>query len=253
MTTSNLLDRILEAHGGHRWAEAESITATRHFGGALWGLKQVSGIAEEGRFTVDLRRQRTTLANFGAPDLRTEFTGDHVAVLRSTSAGDEVVEELANPRASFAGHVLETPWTRLQAAYFTGYAMWTYNTEPWSFTFPGVTVEETGPWTEENGDTWDRLRVTYPDTIATHTPTQTLYADASGVLRRRDYEVDIAGASPAVEYMTGQTWFDGLLLPTERRIYVRDGQGHALPEPLIVSIDIDDVQVAYSSKVSASA
>ena len=242
-TTTTLLDRILDAHGGSRWAEASTISATRHFGGAFWGLKQVPGIAEEGRFTVDLHRQRASLEHFGADDLRTEFTGDHVAVVRSTPHGDEVVEELADPRASFAGHVLETPWNRLQLAYFTGYAMWTYNTEPFSFTLPGVQVEEAGPWTEPSGETWDRLRVTYPDTIATHTPTQTLYADADGVLRRRDYEVDIAGASPSVEYMTGQRWFDGLLLATDRKIFVRDGEGHALPEPLIVSIAIDDVVV----------
>jgi hypothetical protein len=41
-----------------------------------------------------------------------------------------VVEERANPRASFAGHVLETPWDRIQLAYFRGYAMWTYLTTP---------------------------------------------------------------------------------------------------------------------------
>ncbi|PZE95207.1 hypothetical protein [Curtobacterium sp. MCBD17_008] len=243
-TTTTLLDRILDAHGGARWADVSTISANRHFGGAFWGLKQVPGIAEEGRFTVDLREQRASLEHFGAADLRTEFTADRVAVVRSTDHGDEVVEELVDPRASFAGHVLETPWTPLQLAYFTGYAMWTYNTEPWSFTFPGVQVEEAGPWTEPGGETWDRLRVTYPDSIATHTPTQTLYADADGVLRRRDYEVDIAGASPSVEYMTGQTWVDGLLLATERNIFVRDGDGHALPEPLIVSIRIDDVVVS---------
>lgn len=242
-TTTTLLDRIVDAHGGTRWADVSTISANRHFGGVFWGLKQVPGIAEEGRFTVDLRRQRTSLDHFGADDLRTEFTGDHVAVVRTTPHGDEVVEELADPRSSFRGHVLETPWNRLQLAYFTGYAMWTYNTEPWSFTVPGVHVEEVGPWTEPDGATWDRLRVTYPDSIATHTPTQTLYADADGVLRRRDYEVDIAGASPSVEYMTGQTWVDGLLLATEREIFVRDGDGRALPEPLIVSIGIDDIVV----------
>ncbi|OII06920.1 hypothetical protein [Curtobacterium sp. MCBA15_008] len=242
MTT--LLDRIIDAHGGAtRWAEASTISATRHFGGALWGLKQVPGVAEEGRFTVDLRRQRSSLEQFGAPDLRTEFTGNHVSIIRSTPDGDEIVEELAEPRASFDGHVLETPWSKLQLAYFTGYAMWTYNTEPWSFTFPGVEVEETGSWTEPSGESWDRLQVTYPDSIATHSTTQTLYADVDGVLRRRDYEVNVAGGSPAVEYMTGQSWFDGLLLPTDRKIFVRDEEGHALPEPLIVSIAIEDVVV----------
>ena len=33
-----------------------------------------------------------------------------------------VVEERADPRASFAGHVFETPWDRWSCFYFTGYA-----------------------------------------------------------------------------------------------------------------------------------
>jgi hypothetical protein len=244
MTDSTLLERILDAHGGRaRWAEASTISADRHFGGAFWGLKQVAGIAEEGRFTVDLRRQATTLQNFGAADLSTRFTADHVAIVRSTADGEEIVDQLDHPRSSFDGHVLETPWTPLQLAYFTGYAMWTYNTEPWSFTFPGVRVEEIGPWTEPDGTVLDRLRVTYPESIATHTPAQTLYADADGVLRRRDYEVDIAGGSPSVEYMTEQVWVDGLLLAGDRKIFVRDQDGAALPEPLIVSIAIDDIVI----------
>lgn len=237
---ASLLDKIIDAHGGSRWREAESISAVRHFGGAFWVLKGVDGIAGEGRFTVDLRSERSRLYDFGDPDLHTEFTPEHVAIVR---ADGTVVEELSDPRASFAGHELTTPWNRLQLAYFTGYAMWTYNTEPQSFTLPGVVTEEIGPWTEEDGQTWDRLRVTYPDSLATHTPVQTLYADADGVLRRRDYAVDIAGGSPSVEYMTGQTWFDGLLLPVHREIYVRDDQGRAVREPLIVSIDIEDVVV----------
>lgn len=247
---SPLLDRIIAAHGGARWAEAASITATRDFGGAFWGLKRVPGIAEHGRFTVDLTREHTTLSDFGSPDVRTEFTPGHVAIVQSTPTGDRVIDETDQPRATFSGHVLETPWNQLQLAYFTGYAMWTYNTEPWSFTFPGVITEELGSWTEPDGQTWERLRVTYPETLATHTPVQTVYADSDGVLRRRDYEVDIAGASPSVEYMTGQEWFDGLLLSTERHIYVRDESGRALPDPLIVSIAIRDVAVTWKATTS---
>jgi hypothetical protein len=35
-------------------------------------------------------------------------------------------------RNAFKGHAVDTPWTRLQLAYFVGYAMWTY------LTFGGV-------------------------------------------------------------------------------------------------------------------
>lgn len=237
---SSLLDRILDAHGGERWSEVRTLSATRHFGGAFWQLKGVPGIAEEGRFTVDLDREHTRLYNFGGFDLHTDFTPSRVEIRR---ADESVVEALDDPRASFAGHELTTPWNRLQLAYFTGYAMWTYNTEPRSFLFPGVVTEEVGPWTEPDGSTWDRLRVTYPADVATHTPVQTVYADADGVLRRRDYEVDIAGKSPSVEYMTEHLEVDGLLLPGLREIFVRDDEGRAMPEPLIVSIRIDSVEL----------
>lgn len=237
---ARLLEKIIDAHGGSRWGEVETLSAARQFGGAFWTLKGVAGIAEQGRFTVDLRQERSRLENFGDPDRHTEFAPERVAIIRSDGS---VVKELLNPRGSFRGHVLTTPWNDLQLAYFTGYAMWTYNTEPYSFTLPGVVAEELGPWTEDDGQVWDRLAVTYPDTLATHTPVQVLYADTEGVLRRRDYSVDIAGGSPSVEYMTDQREFDGLLLPTHREIYVRDDAGRAVREPLIVSIDIDEVEL----------
>ena len=152
-----------------------SLSANRQFGGAFWKLKSVPGIAEEGRFTVDLDREHTRLYNFGGSDLHTDFTPSRVEIRR---ADESVVDALDDPRASFAGHELTTPWNRLQLAYFTGYAMWTYNTEPRSFLFPGVVTEDIGPWTEPDGSAWDRLRVTYPSSVATHTPVQTVYADA---------------------------------------------------------------------------
>jgi hypothetical protein len=37
----------------------------------------------------------------------------------------------------------------LQLAYFAGYAMWTYLSEPYSLTLPGVHTEELGKWNED--------------------------------------------------------------------------------------------------------
>jgi hypothetical protein len=235
-----LLERILDAHGGSAWGRVHQISADRTFGGAFWTLKGVPGIADAGRFVVDVKEERTQLFNFGDSELRTLFTPGRVEIAR---ANGEVVEALDDPRLSFTNHELTTPWNRLQLAYFTGYAMWTYNTEPYSFTLDGVETRELGPWQETDGQVWDRLEVTYPASLATHTPTQVVYADGDGVLRRRDYSVDISGASPAVEYMTDQVEVAGILLPRHREIYVRDEQGHAVREPLLVSIDIDDISV----------
>lgn len=60
-----------------------------------------------------------TIVPFGRPDCRGHFTPTRVWI---EDRECRVVEERADPRASFAGHVFETPWDRLQLLYFTGYA-----------------------------------------------------------------------------------------------------------------------------------
>ncbi|WP_198383870.1 hypothetical protein [Roseomonas sp. KE2513] len=45
-------------------------------------------------------------------------------------ADGTVLEELPEPRRSFAGQSLGTPWTELQLAYFASCAMWTYLNMP---------------------------------------------------------------------------------------------------------------------------
>jgi hypothetical protein len=70
-----------------------------------------------------------------------------------------------------------------------------------------------------------------------------LYVDADGLLRRRDYQVDIAGGVPNVQYMSGHQEIVGIVIPTTRNIYGRDAQNHAVHEPLIVSIELDNITV----------
>jgi hypothetical protein len=130
----------------------------------------------------------------------------------------------------------------LQLAYFAGYAMWTYLSEPYSLTLPGVRTEELGDW-HENGNTWRRLGVRYPETIATHSADQTLYIDSDGLIRRRDYSLDIAADSPAAHYSDNHTMLDGIVLPVTRIVYVRDDAGHPLLDMVTVTIDIDNVTV----------
>jgi hypothetical protein len=62
--------------------------------------------------------------------------------------GATVLEALDQPRASFAGYALETPWSTLQLAYFVGTAMWTDLTQPFTFTLPGFQTRELEPWDE---------------------------------------------------------------------------------------------------------
>lgn len=235
---SDLLTKTVQAYGGaDRWRELTSVTAHKHFGGAIWDIKAVPGVVDDGDITVWIKDQRTSQRPFTASNLRTAYTPDRVGI--ETLDGD-VVEMLDNPRASFAGHTLETPWTTVQLAYFTGYAMWTYTAEPFNLTLPGVRTEEGEPWTE-NGRTWRRLHVDYPDTIATHSPHQVLYIDDDGLIQRRDYQVDIAGGSPAAHYVSDFDEIDGIVVPRTRMIYVRDADNHPMPEQLVVSIALTGI------------
>ena len=238
---SKLLETVLSAYGGaERWREIQSITAHQSVGGVLWGLKASDGVVNDARITVRPNEQWASHTPFTAPDRRSVLTPGRVAI---ETVDGHVVEELLAPRISFAGHELATPWSRLQLAYFAGYAMWTYLSEPVSLLLPGVRTEEIAPWIED-GETWRRLRVEYPAGIETHSPVQTVYVDSDGLLRRRDYEVDIAGGAPSAQYISGHRQIDGVVIATSRTVSVRGDDNAPIAGPVIVSITLDDIEIA---------
>jgi hypothetical protein len=231
----------IDAHGGlTRWREIESISAHLIQGGALWPLKNQAGLLDDVSVTVATRRQWASHAPFGDPELRSSFTKDRVAI---ETAGGHTVEELAQPRHSFAGHTLTTPWNRLQLAFFAGCAMWSYLNLPFALTWPGVESQELPEWTED-GQTWRRLGVHFPEDLEVFSRQQTLYFDRSGLLKRLDYNVEIAGDTPGAHYVSDYQEVSGILFPTRRRIYPRTAEGLRVPEPLVVSIDLDQITLS---------
>lgn len=163
---TNLLDLVLEAHGGlRRWQEAGTIHAKGSVGGLLWTLRGQEGILATVDMAVDVQQQRVVFKGFTDPELRGVFTPGRVAIERRDG---EVVAERTSPREAFAGHGPDTPWDQLHVLYFAGYAMWNYLTAPYLLTRPGVAVEELEPW-EETGENGRRLRATFL-TLSRHTP-----------------------------------------------------------------------------------
>lgn len=239
----SLLNEVISAYGGQdRWEQINSIKIHQLIGGGLWGLKGVAGILDDSRVEISPKDQLAWHYPLPEPGFHSSYSPSRVRI-QTDGESPKTLETLDSPRESFAGHVLETPWSMLQLAYFAGYAMWTYLSEPYQLTLPGVHTEELGTW-QENGQTWRRLGVKYPDSIATHSAQQTLYIDADGLIRRRDYDVDIAGDSPAAHYSDNHTQFDGIVLPTKRVVYVRDADGQPVRDMVTVTIDIDDVTVS---------
>src|SRR5262245_58845277 len=112
-----LLASIVEAHGGFdRWRRFNRVVATIVTGGTLWGMKNLTQDQDPRRMSVSLHEEVSSVAPFGDPDWHTEFTPERVAILRGDGT---VVAERRDPRASFAGHEMTTPWDPLHRAYST--------------------------------------------------------------------------------------------------------------------------------------
>jgi len=234
---SDLISFAIEAAGGlERFQGFQRVSARLHHTGVLWTLKQREGVLTDSRVTVDLHAQRVSHEPFAPTTNHSVFTPARVEILQPDGTP---VETLSNPRASFAGFELETPWSNAQLAYFAGYTMWTYLTSPFVLRHPGVRATEIEPWVV-GGLSWRRLRVTFPDAVATHSAEQTYYFDADGLLRRHDYEVDIQGRNAAARYLSDYVEVQGIRMPTRMRIYPRTPENLAMAEPLIVGVDLSD-------------
>lgn len=235
---NSLVEKILEAHGGlDTWRKFRQVRANLVQGGALWALKGKGGVLDATTVTVSTDRQWASHSPFGAVAARSEFTGNAIALLDSDG---NTLAERDNPRASFAGHALETPWDDLQLAFFAGCAMWTYLNTPFLLAWKGVESEDAGDW-QEHGETWRKLVIHYPDPLEVFSKVQAIYVGPDHRVRRLDYDVEIAGNTPGAHYVSDYTVVSGIHIPTRRRIFPRLPDGTSLADPLVVSIDLSDI------------
>ena len=236
---NELLARILDAHGGtDRWNGYAKVEATIVSGGGLFPLKGVPQDPNPRRMTVWLHEERSSVFPFGAPDQRTMFTPERIAIEKVDGT---LVAERRAPRDLFAGHQMNTPWDPLHRAYFNGEALWTYLTTPFLLAMDGVRVEETEPW-QEGAETWRVLRAYFPGWVETHYLVQDFFFGGDLMLRRHDYSVNIAGGFAAAQLTSDHVEANGIHLPTNRRAYTRGLDRRPILDMLMVSIDISEVR-----------
>jgi hypothetical protein len=235
---NDLLAFAIRAHGGlDRWNAFKKLRAEVSIDGAIWYVKQAPGLLTDKVVDIDTHAQRLTISPFTAPDLRSVFVPERL-VLEDTDG--KAVETREDPVSAFAGQTLETPWDKFHVAYFVSEALWTYLTSPFLYTYPGFECEEIEPW-QESGEAWRRLKVTFPDDIASHCKTQITHFGPDGLMRRHDYTVEILGGATGANYVSDYRDVQGIMMPTKRRIYAYDGAMQKVAEPLLVSLDFGNI------------
>lgn len=237
---AQLRDLVLKAHGAVQWKNFRRIEANMSIVGALWALKGWPDALKNVHVTAEIARQQLSYQPFTAEGLRSFYRPDLVAI---DAFDGKRLKQRSNPREAFAGHTPATPWDDLHLAYFSGYAMWNYLSTPFMFALPGFAAEEIEPWVEDH-ETWRRLKITFPGSVATHSPEQVFYIDDNGLIARLDYLANVVGGIPTAHYTSDYRDFDGIKIPTKRRAYRRNADGTPIQDGVVVAIDISNIRLS---------
>ncbi len=204
--------------------------------GAIWYVKGKGDFLKNVVLTAETRNERVTV-DFPGQNKRAMFEPTRIVI---ETADGTLIEDRDNPEDSFAGQQRETPWNDIHVIYFVGEALWTYLNTPFLYTHEGFTTQEIASIQVE-GETWRRLKVTFPDTVKSHTKEQISCFGPDGLLRRHDYTVDILGGATGLNYASGYRNVDGIIVPTKRRVYAYEGDYQLVKEPLLVAIDMGEI------------
>jgi hypothetical protein len=236
---TELLHQALTAHGGlDRWNKVKAIKVAASITGAIWYVKGKPDVLKDVVLTVEMRNERVTV-DFPGQNKRAIFEPNRIVI--ETTDGTPI-EARDNPQESFQGQQRETPWNDVHVIYFVGEALWTYLNTPFLYTHEGFTTEEIASIQVE-GETWRRLKVTFPDNVKSHTKEQISCFGPDGLLRRHDYTVDILGGATGLNYALDYRNVDGIMIPTRRRVYAYEGDYHLVKEPLLVAIDMREIKL----------
>ncbi len=234
----DLLEKILEAHGGRaRWEAVDQLRFEARCGGLALTARWQKNAYRHYRARVSTRAPQVSFTPFKSQ--RGVFTADRVWI---ESPGGGIQKERRSPRSLFPGGRRALVWDALDILYFGGYAIWNYLCTPFLLAHPDVQLIRGADW-PENGEIWQRLVARFPETLPTHCREQVFYVDYQGLIRRHDYTAEVIGHyARAAHYCRRHRRFDGLVFPTRRRVLPRKRDNRALSFPTLVWIDIDHIE-----------
>jgi hypothetical protein len=237
---NELLNLAVQAHGGlDRWNKVKTIKVAASITGGIWYVKGKPDYLKNVVVAVETGRERLTMV-FPGQDKRSIFEPNRIVI---ENLDGSLIAARDDPEKSFEGQQRETPWDDIDVAFFSGEALWTYLNTPFLYTHDGFATQEIAS-IQVDGETWRRLKVTFPDNVKSHTREQISCFGPDGLLRRHDYTVDILGGATGLNYASEYRNVDGIIVPTKRRVYAYEGNYQQVKEPLLVAIDFGEITLA---------
>jgi hypothetical protein len=138
-----------------------------------------------------------------------------------------------NPRSFFPKGRRRIFWDRLDAAFFSSYALWNY------LTFPALLFRDDIEWSQPAEQT---LEARFDPAVPTHSAVQQFHFDAdTGLLRQHDYTAEVFGDwARAANVVLEHAEWEGVPYPSVRRVTPRAADGSPRPWPALVFIEISD-------------
>ena len=226
---SPLARRVIEAYGGaERWRSATAVEATVTARGFAFLTKTRTGVHNLS-VHAEIARPLVTMKPFGKRDV--EILGGNS--VRIEDAAGNVIASRDDPRRFFPGGRRTFRWDRLDAAFFSGYALWNY------LTFPALLLREDITWTQLSDTT---LEARFAPELPTHSPVQQFHFHAdTALLRQHYYTAEVFGAwAKAANVVLEHGAWHGIPYPSRRRVTPRRPDGTPRPFPLLVGILVKD-------------
>jgi hypothetical protein len=233
-----IVEQVIEAHGGvGRWNELKAVEANISVSGFLFKAKR-RPIINRVRVRASVRTPEFTFYDIPRAGQNSVFLGDEE--VRIVNEDNQVVASRRQPRAAIRSLRRQLYWDALDFAYFGGYATWNYLVTPFLFLKDGFNLEMLEPLSQIPEFPL-RLQVIFPDSLPTHCKKQIFYFDQDYLLRRLDYTAEVVSRwAHAAHICENYQDFDGIKIPTKRRVLPLPFGKKPLSGPVIVAIDIHE-------------
>ncbi len=239
-TAQAILDKVIQAHGSAgRWRELAAVEAIISARGFLFTAKRRPHLNHV-RVRAFTREPRFIFYDFPRAGQTAELKGKNE--VRITGPGNQIESSRMQPRAAIRSLRRQLYWDDLDFIYFGGYATWNYLVTPFLFLREGFVFDVLEPLA--GIDCPFRLQATFPDDLPTHCRKQIFHFDRDYLLRRLDYTAEVVGRwAHAAHLCENYQDFEGIRIPTIRRVRPLFSGSRPWPFPTIVAIDIHELRL----------